>query len=180
MNGQLAWGDTLCGAGSAIVVEAGVDATVRASEPARILHFGPVSAEPPTEGPLGPADIDRRDVHVWSEHDVHVKTYEGHPFESRFYTDGSCPTCRLALFEIRCPQEFRTVSHIHTEDEIIHVLEGELQVGPTTVTAGSSLSIPRGVRYALKSNGPFRFLNYRSDLAAFIGTPGSEPILERV
>jgi uncharacterized cupin superfamily protein len=71
-------------------------------------------------------------------------------------------------------------SHLHSEDEIIHVLEGELRVGTLTVPAGTSIAVPANLRYSFRTSQPFRFLNYRADVSTILLKPGSKPILEPV
>ena len=46
-------------------------------------------------------------------------------------------------------------SHLHSEDEIIHVLSGALQVGPRKVSAGMSIAIPGQQRYGFRTDGAF-------------------------
>src|SRR5262249_50307035 len=94
----------------------------------------------------------------------------------------SCPTCRIAFFRIDSNSEEPWVasSHMHSQDEIIHVLSGALQMGRDTVGAGMSVAIPGNHRYGFRTSGKFAFLNYRSDVSTTTTTPGSEPILETV
>jgi hypothetical protein len=97
-----------------------------------------------------------------------------------WFSDGTCPGCRIALFMVdHGADEPNTArSHSHSEDEIIHVLDGELHVGPQTVTAGMSMAIPKNVRYSFRSKGRYRFINYRSNPSFYIGRPNSEPVRE--
>ena len=75
-------------------------------------------------------------------------------------------------------QDYKGGSHTHSEDEIIHVLDGSLQVGALRVEAGMSIAVPKDVRYGLRGDGSFRFLNYRRDVATFTGPPGSDTLVE--
>jgi hypothetical protein len=74
--------------------------------------------------------------------------------------------------------EFRADSHVHSQDELIHVLWGELQVGAVSAPAGTTLAIPAGHRYGFRSTGAYGFLNHRRDASTYLGRPGSEAWLE--
>jgi hypothetical protein len=50
---------------------------------------------------------------------------------------------------------------LHSEDEIIHVLDGELLVGPLVIGPGTSIAIPAERRYSFRTRAGFRFVNYR-------------------
>ena len=52
------------GQGSALIVEAGVPALVRPAGRGRVVHFGTVATESPTDGILGPPALDGRRVHI--------------------------------------------------------------------------------------------------------------------
>jgi quercetin dioxygenase-like cupin family protein len=171
-------GDT-CSAGGAVIVESGVTASVQAETPAEIIHVGPTAAAPPTAGLLGPPDPDGHGVHVIPAGDANVIDFSA--FAQVSFADGTCPTCRMALFRVDGADEPYVVgSHLHSEDEIIHVLSGALQVGPRRVAAGMSIAIPGGVRYGFRTDRAFSFLNYRADVSTVVTTPGSEPHVETV
>jgi hypothetical protein len=102
---------------------------------------------------------------------------------SVYFADGTCPTCRITLF-LYDGSVFvdgsTGASHSHSEDEIMHVLDGELHAGPLTATAGTSIAVPRNVRYSFRTSGPFCYLAYRADVSTEVVQPGSEPVLETV
>ncbi len=167
-----------CGADGVVVVEAGASAAVRASSPTRLLHFGPIDTEQPQDGLFGPPAPDGHGVHLVNRPDAHHVAYEGHPIDNHFYVDCSCPTCRIVLFTVTAEVAHVAASHVHSQDEIIHVLDGELHVGPQVVGAGMAVAIPAGRRYGFRTPGPYRFINYRRDASTFTGAPGSQPVVE--
>ena len=86
------------------------------------------------------------------------------PVGPYYYTDGTCPTCRITFFSVDgrgLDEPHRVGSHVHSHDEIVHVLEGDLQIGQVTVSEGMSVAVPANRRYGFRTPGPFRFLNYQ-------------------
>ncbi len=177
VSGALEHDGKRCGTDGVILVEAGVPATVRALGETELLHFGPTETAPPAEGPLGgPSSTDHR-VHV-------IPFEETEPVRAgfmTFYSDGSCPSCRIALFTVdrrNAPEPRNFASHLHSEDEIIHILDGSINVGPVPVAAGQGVAVPGERRYGFRSPGPLRFINYRRDISTVVHGVGSEPELE--
>jgi mannose-6-phosphate isomerase-like protein (cupin superfamily) len=80
--------------------------------------------------------------------------------ETRMHLAGS--DSEPQLFEPRFPPNVRVDSHAHIEDEVMHVLEGEIRFGNRSFPAGSTIYIPGGTLYSFTS-GPdgVRFLNFR-------------------
>jgi quercetin dioxygenase-like cupin family protein len=177
--GNLAVAGTTCQDGGALIIEAGVPIEIRAESTTELVHVGPAIAAPPTGGLLGPADPVGHRVHVIPAGDAVAIDFRA--FAQVSFADSTCPTCRIALFRVDGTDEPYVVgSHLHSEDEIIHVLSGALQVGPRTVGAGMSIAIPGGERYGFRTNRAFSFLNYRADVSTVVTTPGSEPHIETV
>lgn len=177
IEGELEVDGRSCPTGTAVVVEAGVAAQAHALTDSRVVHFGPASADRPTEGPLGPPLPEGQQVHVVTRADApRVGSPDGPG--ATYYADSSCPTCRLAFFEVfnRGPQV--VASHTHSQDEIIRVTSGQLQMGRTTVGAGMSVAIAGGYRYGFRTPGAFSFLNYRRDASLYVAAPGSAPLVE--
>ncbi len=177
LSGRLQVGEKTCSDEGVVIVEAGVPGVVRAVERSQLLHFGPVEHASPTEGPWGPASTEGRGFHVLTAEEAEVLRTGS----VTFYSDGSCPTCRVAFFMVNHLGDVDGrvgPSHKHSESEIIHVLDGTMQVGPQTVDAGSSVAVPGERRYRYTTPGPLRFINYRRDAATFVNAPGSEPELE--
>lgn len=168
--------------GSAVIVEAGALGVLRATERAQVLHVGTVSGVQPGSGPLGAAESSGRRIHIVQEKDAQRV---GSPHDGvSYFTDGSCATCRIALFTVyrdsAVGETHASGSHLHSEDEIIHVLDGQIDIGRLSAAAGMSIAVPGNFRYGFRARGPFRFVNYRPDAAYFVGSPRSTPILETV
>ncbi len=170
LDGALEAGGQSCGPDGVIVVEAGASGTVRAITDAKVLHVGSTVAPDATGAAAGMHVVD-------SASGRHVR-FEGHPIENNYFADSTCPTCQIVLFTVACDEAHTAASHLHSEDEIIHVLDGELQVGPQTVKAGMSVAIPAGRRYGFRTPGAYKFINYRRDASTFTGAPGSDPVVE--
>lgn len=169
-------------AGSGILIEAGTPTVVRACTDTRLVHFGCLG-DGPTGGGLRPKPEPGHQVHVVTPEQAEVIAAPGYPVAT-FFADGSdCPSCGIAMFTIdgrAIEGEYVASSHVHSEDEIIHVTEGELKVGSLRVSSGMSIAVPSSLRYGFRTSGPFRFINYRPDLSTYLGSPGTEPILETV
>jgi quercetin dioxygenase-like cupin family protein len=181
LDGELEIDGLRCLPSTAAFVEAGVAARARALTATKALHFGPASVDPPTDGALGPARGDGRRVHVVGADDATPLGVPGAARGARYYSDSTCETCRAALLEVfdaNGPSEVG--SHVHSQDEIIHVLTGELRVGRLRVGPGMSIAIPGNYRYGFRAPGPFSFVNYRRDVSEIVLTPGNPPRLETV
>jgi quercetin dioxygenase-like cupin family protein len=175
LDGELNWNGESCGPDGAIIIEAGVETSLRAVTDSTILHFGPTSSEAPTDGPQGPASADDRSVHVVNSEPERIIA------GVLFYADGTCPTCRASLFSIdRREQQdsFASPSHQHSQDEIMQVLDGEIAVGPLKITAGHAIAVPAGRRYSYRAVGSYRTLKYTNDLSCMVSKPDSEPYWE--
>jgi len=179
VDGAISVEDDMCETGGALIVESGVAAVLRADKPTELVHVGPGVGSPPTGGLLGAAEPVGHRVHVIGNEDA--DTMEFGAFAQVSFADSTCPTCRLTLFRVDgADAPYVVGSHLHSEDEIIHVLSGALQVGPRRVEAGMSIAISGGERYGFRTNGAFSFLNYRADASTVVTAPGSEPRLETV
>ncbi len=176
ISGELECDGKQIGTEGAVIVEAGVPTTVRALAPTSLVHFGPVDQAPPANGPYGPPAAERR-VHVFDAADAAaIRT----GFVT-YYGDGSCSSCRVAMFTVdrrHNPDPSGAGSHKHSEDEIIHVLDGEMHVGPAVIPAGRSVAVPGELRYGYKAPGGLRFINYRRDASTVVFGPGDEPQVE--
>jgi hypothetical protein len=153
LAGELAVGEVACGPGGAVVVERG--ATVRAvvgPAGAEVVHVG--RWEPVVHGKAGGA------VHVVGAGGTWARREPGR--ESRFVADSTCPTCDLTLLHTSRADAYTSAPHSHSADELIHVLEGELRVGRTTIGPGATVAVRADRRYGFRTPGAFAFLNYRS------------------
>jgi len=175
-SGSLTVGGHECRAGGSVIVESGVAAVARAEVPTEVVHVGPTSAEPPVDGPVGPVAPEGHTVRV-----ITAEDFDPIPLHSTthgYFSDGTGATARIAFFKIQGDAGWATGSHLHSEDEIVHVLSGALQAGRQTVGAGMSVAIPADRRYALRADEAFTFLNYRADVSSVTMAPGSTPFLE--
>ena len=179
LEGELEVDGVRCGSEGTAIVEAGAGACIRAVGDARIVHFGPASTAAPGDGLFGPPRESGRGVHVVSVDEARPLSEDGR-YGARYYADSTCETCRITFFKVSAPDARTAASHIHSEDEIIHVLTGELRVGPNVVGAGTSVAIPGNYRYGFRTPGPFSFLNYRRDASTYTAAPGSDPMVETV
>ena len=69
--------------------------------------------------------------------------------------------------------------HSHSQDELIHVLEGEVSSGTLRAPAGRTLAVARDRRYSFRTETAARFLNFRRD-ASLITVKRGESRLETV
>ena len=179
-DGALEVGGKTCGSRGSVIVESDAPATVRALTPARIIHFGPVDSIPPADGPFGAVSRTGHGVRIVAETDSNPMRHvgpDGTIYDQRFYAEGTASTCRLALFGVTASQASDAPLHSHTQDEIIHVVRGELHVGKLVIGAGMSIAIKADQRYGFTTPGLLEFLNYRRD-ASYVVQDGKEPMLE--
>jgi quercetin dioxygenase-like cupin family protein len=167
-----------CPAQGAVVVEAGVRAAVTARRDSRIVHVGPASAAAPTDGPFGAPAPHGHGVHVVGPEGLGgVRDYGD--THAVWFTDGSCPTCRIMFFRVWGRAGAGGPSHSHSQGELIHVVEGDLRIGPVHVPAGSTVAIPGDRRYGFRTTDDWCFLNYRRDMSFMTVDPKQPPVMER-
>jgi len=170
--------------GSTLIVEAGASIVVRSVGVTQVVHFGTVAAASPTGGLLGGPAGQGRGIHVVRPQEApSVHFGGGDNATSVYFADGTCRSCRIALFLYDgsiFAEGYAGASHFHSEDEIMHVLDGELHVGPLTVARGACIAVPQNVRYCFRTSGPFRYLGYRADVSTAVVQPGTDPVLETV
>ena len=176
-SGCLTLDGRTCPADGAVVVEAGVSARATAESDTSVVHVGPADPAPPTHGLRGPADTVSRGVRVvgpgglWATVDDTQRT--------RFFSDASSPTNRLWLLATDRPQYFESSAHSHSQDELIHVLRGEIRVGRRVVGVGDTLWVAADRRYKLYSGDDgVHFINYRSDASVMTSPNYDGPLLE--
>ncbi|WP_419929515.1 hypothetical protein [Candidatus Poriferisocius sp.] len=176
-SGSLAVDGRVCPADGAMVVEAGVAASVIAESDTSILHMGPADSAPPTDGLRGPAESDGRSVRIVGPGGVWATVDESQ--RTRFFSDASAPTNRLWLLASDRPQYFESSAHSHSQDELIHVLRGEIRVGRRVVGAGDTLWVAADRRYKLYSGDDgVHFVNYRRDASVMTSPNYDGPLLE--
>ena len=176
-SGRLIVDGRTCPADGAMVVEAGVAAVATAESNTSIVHVGPVDPAPPTEGLRGPADTTGRGVRVVGSEGIWATVDETQ--RTRFFSDASAPTNRLWLLATDRPQYFESSAHSHSQDELIHVLRGEIRVGRRVVGVGDTLWVAADRRYKLYSGDQgVHFINYRRDASVMTSPNYDGPLLE--
>lgn len=153
-----------CPEGGAVIVEADVAVTARATQPSRLVHVGSRTSATKHEPASAAPAADRRGVHVVGPAGWFVSGSQDRS-HARWFSDGTCPTCQIALFDVSADEDpGRSRAHTHSADEIIYVVSGTMRLGRRLVPAGTSLCISGGTRYA-QSAGPggCTFLNYRKE-----------------
>ena len=176
-SGSLAVDGRVCPADGAVVVEAGVAATAIAESDTSIVHLGPTDSVPPSDGLRGPADTEGRGVRIVGADGVWATVDEAQ--RTRFFSDASAPTNRLWLLATDRPQYFESSAHSHSQDELIHVLRGEIRVGRRMVGVGDTLWVAADRRYKLYSGEDgVHFINYRRDASVMTSPNYDGPLLE--
>ncbi|MCY3634454.1 MAG: hypothetical protein OXH23_02470 [bacterium] len=176
-SGGLVVDGRACPADGAVVVEAGVAATAIAESDTSIVHVGPTDPDPPTDGLRGPADSEGRGVRIVGADGVWATVDQAQ--RTRFFSDASAPTNRLWLLATDRPQYFESSAHSHSQDELIHVLRGEIRVGRRVVGAGDTLWVAADRRYKLYSGDDgVHFINYRRDASVMTSPNYDGPLLE--
>lgn len=157
-------------AGGAAIVESGVSTEVLATADCRLLHFG---AAGQYHAPAAGGHV----VHAVGPAGVYAALGAGR--DTRFYADSSCPTCRITLMRTGRDGPYVSAPHSHSQDELIHVLSGQIALGRTTLGPGDTLYVQAHRRYTF-AGGPdgFSFLNYRPDASLHSVVRGGEPRLE--
>jgi hypothetical protein len=97
--------------------------------------------------------------------------------DTRFFADSTCATCTPTLLLTGRRGAYASPAHSHSQDELIHVLEGEIQLGATRAGPGSTIAIGHDVRYRFRSES-FSFLNYRQGASYQTLARDEPPVLE--
>ena len=163
--------------GGALIVESAVAARVTVDRPARLLLMGPQDTGVPVDGPLGPAQPDRHAVHAVGPRGLYAQVDAAR--DSTFFADSSCPTCRITLLRTGRSERYVSAAHSHSQDELIHLLSGEITVGRERLQPGDTLYVAAHRRYTFTSGDRgFSFLNYRRDASMHTLVRGGAPVLE--
>ena len=172
VSGTLEVDGRRCPPRGAVIVEAGVAASVCAPAGARVVHVGAHQKTPPADGRYGPPEATGRGVHVIGPGGTWAAVEPGR--ETRMFADSTCPTCRITLFLTSRSSLYVAAPHRHSADEILFVLDGDVHFGAYHLRSGDAVAVAAGQRYGFRS-GPdgFAFLNYRRDVSE--QTVGSEP-----
>ena len=176
-RGALSWEGRLCPAGGVVVVESRARTTLRSVGPSRIVHLGPQDATPPIGGLYGPADPPGGGVHVVGPRGTFESRGEGR--DSHFFADATCPSCRLWLLHVSRSVAYESAIHSHSQDELIHLLRGEIVLGSLRLGPGSTVFIAADQPYRFRGGEHgFAFLNYRRDASEMTVRSTGEKLLE--
>jgi quercetin dioxygenase-like cupin family protein len=146
----------------AAIVESDVQTSARAIGPTRILHMGPRDHAPPVDGLNGPARAEGHGVHVVGARGTYANVTDR--ADSHYYADSTCPTCRITLLSVARSFGYRSEPHSHTQDELIHLVAGGINVGRQHLAPGDTLAIAAEARYGFRGDDDgFLFVNYRRD-----------------
>jgi quercetin dioxygenase-like cupin family protein len=179
LDGELTTDGRPCETNCALVIESGVELRVKAKRTTTFLHFDRVDQSVPADGLYGAPSPSGHSCHVvgpagWfrCEHD----DFNG--VVSTWFADSTCPTCRVTLMKVEHPHGFSGPPHSHTQDEIIYVMAGSIQLGRHEYFAGSALCVPANTRYRVSYPRGGDFLNYRADASQTLRPDEDMPRLE--
>jgi len=177
LSGRLRVDERICVARGAVVIEAGAgEVVLGALDDAHIVHMGPTDPTVPSDG-LNGAPFPGRSVHVVGPRGTYAAVEPGR--DTHYFADSTCPTCRLTLLYTSRTREYVSETHSHSQDELIHLLWGELRLGSQVVQPGDTLAIAADRRYGFRSGADgFGFLNYRRDASQQTVERGSPPRME--
>ncbi|MFO0691186.1 MAG: hypothetical protein U0900_20980 [Myxococcota bacterium] len=176
-QGEVAIDDRVCPAGSAIILEAKAAPTLRALAPSRVLHMGAYDETPPRAAARGSEGVAAPAIHVVGPRGVYEAIEPGRA--ARFFADATCPTCSVWLLLTSRSIEYESPIHSHAQDELIHLLSGEIRIGSLTLRPGDTVFIAADQVYRFRS-GPegFAFLNYRRAASLMTIRPTGQTIVE--
>jgi hypothetical protein len=175
-GGELAIGGRSCPTGGALVIEANAAPEVTAVAPTRLLQMGARSQGPAADR-SSEADGSEPVVHVVGPRGIFEAIEPGR--ETRFFADASCPGCRVWLLYTARDFAYESPVHSHSQDELIHVVRGEISIGSLRVHSGSTVFIRSGQPYQVRAGDEgFAFLNYRRDASQMTIRSTGEKILE--
>jgi hypothetical protein len=80
------------------------------------------------------------------------------------HADAACPTCKVWLHEndFHCQHGTTVPLHSHSEDEIIFVTAGEIQLGARRYGPGTALAIAADTVYGFEAGVELSFINFRA------------------
>jgi hypothetical protein len=148
-------------AGSVLVLEAAAAIEADVPEPTEIVHVGRAEADGDGGGDRGAG------VHLIGPEGV--SAHRAGPHLSRIFADASCPTCSVSLHWSSHDERYHSSLHSHSEDELIHVLRGDIFVGRRRVGPGDTLAVRANTKYRFESGDEgYGFLNYSPAASAYI------------
>lgn len=189
VEGALAIEGRVCPTGGALVIERGAECRVEAIGGTKLLHMGSAQTRA-TSRPQSPAprtSPGEASAHASSEASprIHVVGPRGlfeacEPGrETHFFADATCPTCDVWLLRTGRAFAYESPVHSHSQDELIHVLEGEIGIGSLAVRRGETLFVAADQLYRFRGKaGGFAFLNFRSGPSRMTMRATGERIVE--
>jgi hypothetical protein len=140
------------------------------------VHFGPREVTPAGVGRNGPSKPGES-VHIIGPGGMFASRDDVR--DTRMYVDSTCDTCRATFFYTSRKEEYLSAGHSHSQDELIHILWGGINVGRRHLGPGDTIAIPADLRYGFRSEPEgFGFLNYRPDASVQTFERGGEPRIE--
>jgi quercetin dioxygenase-like cupin family protein len=158
-----------CGPGTAVGLDPDAALAVVAPQGAEVVHLGAAADDVP-RGARGAG------VHVvgpegrWARADDEKAT--------RFFLDSDCSACGLTLFTTARTGPYVSAPHSHSAPEILHVVDGTIEVGRRSLGPGSTIGIAADRRYGFRSPGAFTFLNFRPGPSAMTTQRGGPAVPE--
>lgn len=177
-QGAISVGGRICPAGGAVVIEAHSAPTIEAVEPARLVHMGARDAAPAASAaPAAPSAPSAPKVHVVGPRGVFEALEPGRA--ARFFADATCATCSVWLLLTSRSFAYESPIHSHAQDELIHVLRGEIRIGSLALGPGDTVFIAADQVYRFRSGSEgFAFLNYRRAASVMTIRPTGQQIVE--
>ena len=176
-SGELSVDGRTCPEGGAVILEANARPTVSAQVATQVIHMGSREDAPPADGLYGAPEPGGGQVHVVGPRGTFEAREEDR--DTRFFADSTCPTCRLWLLYTARESASESPVHSHSQDELIHILRGEIRIGSLRAGPGASVFIAADQLYHFESGETgFAFLNYRRDASEMTVKPTGEKLLE--
>lgn len=157
-----------CESGGTAIIERGAEVEVSLPEDTDLLHFGSTLER---AGEAGDTPRAGGGVHVVGAKGVYA--HEDPTRVSRIFADGTCSACSVHMLLSSRTTAYRSAAHSHTQDELIHLLDGEISLGSQHLGPGDSLAITADTRYRFES-GPagYTFLNFSAAKSEYVPAPG--------
>jgi quercetin dioxygenase-like cupin family protein len=164
-SGRIGVSATELSAGSVVIVERGAECTLQGSAPqSRLLLFR-----------AGQAQSKAREgghVHLLpAERAPCAPNLSSSGVSGRLLADARCPSCEVWLHENRFPaatekpRDAKAGIHSHSEDEVIFVTEGQIQLGERLYGLGTAIAITADTFYTfLPGPDGMAFVNFRAAL----------------
>lgn len=158
-SGRLELDHGSCEPGGVLVVEGDATLVARVPVATEVVQVGNVDGS--ARGRAGSGH------HLIGPEGLHGHTEGPHAFH--FYADAQCPGCTLTLHWSSHTEWYESRVHSHSQDELIHVLRGEISVGRRRVGPGDTLAVAAHSRYRFESGEEgYAFLNYSPDKSEYI------------